>query len=162
MLLAVLTLSLASNTFQPMNVMPPSTSCYISGHPPYIEANAVSPELHWSGASPQTQSYALVMIDRDYRARLHWLVYDIPATTQSLPAGVVLAPPYRTGPMGTAAFRYMGACPPHGQTHHYVFSLYALDVAKLRGWPGNTMMLMRAMSGHILNRAYLTGVFQAP
>lgn len=161
MLIATIALALASNTFGPANTMPPSTSCYIHGHPPYSEFDAVSPELHWSGAPQNTQSYALLMVDTDYQSRLHWLVYDVPAGAQSLPEGAALVNPPRTG-TGTEPRRYMGACPPHGQTHHYAITLFALDVPKLPGWPAGTPAFMRMINGHVLARGVLTGVFTAP
>lgn len=50
-------------------------------------ANA-SPELRWTGAPAGTQSYALIL--DDYEARggdgfIHWVAYNIPATTTELP-----------------------------------------------------------------------------
>ena len=59
-------------------------------------------------------------------------------------------------------YGYDGPCPPWNDTivHHYVFTLYALDVAQLavngtfRGPEG-----LNAMKGHVLGEAKLTGVY---
>jgi Raf kinase inhibitor-like YbhB/YbcL family protein len=59
-------------------------------------------------------------------------------------------------------FGYDGPCPPWNdeRIHHYVFTLYALDVAKLA--LGETFKgpdARKAMTGHILAQAKLTGVY---
>jgi hypothetical protein len=64
--------------------------------------------------------------------------------------------------MGGDYFGYDGPCPPWNDTivHHYVFTLYALDVAKcpvqgtFRG-----PEVIAAMQGHVLASATLTGTY---
>src|ERR1700729_4558371 len=50
-----------------------------------------SPELHWSGAPPGTQSFVVTLFDRDERSTpsgwWHWVVYDLPSSVDKLPAG---------------------------------------------------------------------------
>ena len=59
-------------------------------------------------------------------------------------------------------FGYDGPCPPWNDTipHHYVFTLYALDVAQLQV-TGNFRGpdVLAAMKGHVLGEAKLTGVY---
>lgn len=59
-------------------------------------------------------------------------------------------------------FGYDGPCPPWNDTipHHYVFTLYALDVAQL-GVNGTFRgpEVLNAMKGHVLAEAKLTGVY---
>src|SRR5687768_8281581 len=47
----------------------------------------VSPPLSWSAGPAGTQSYAIVMKDTDISFN-HWVIWDIPASVLSLPAGV--------------------------------------------------------------------------
>ena len=100
----------------------------------------VSPALSWSGAPAGTKSFALLMHDPDAPTGSgwwHWVVYNIPATASSLPAGAgdvqkhlmpAAAVQGRTD-FGTSG--YGGPCPPPGTPHHYYYRLYALKVATL-------------------------------
>lgn len=101
----------------------------------------VSPPLDWAHAPRGTKSFVITVFDPDERITgsgwWHWVVYDIPADTHSLPRG--------TGGKGGARLAdgaiqahndlgvpaYTGPCPEEGQTHRYVFTLYALKVPKL-------------------------------
>lgn len=95
----------------------------------------VAPQVSWHGAPAAARSFALTLFDpdaNDGKGWWHWLVVDIPAGTQSLAAGAGL-------PNGARALRndfgdngYGGPCPPPGDSpHHYVLTVYALDVAQL-------------------------------
>jgi len=100
----------------------------------------VSPALSWGGAPADTQSFALLVHDPDAPTGSgwwHWVVYNIPASTTSLPAGAG-DPKKKLMPAGAVQGRtdygsvgYGGPCPPPGKPHHYHFQLYALKVAKL-------------------------------
>ena len=106
----------------------------------------LSPELSWSGAPEGTKSFALMVHDPDANTGgagiWHWVVINIPATTQSLPAGASTADGAKM-PAGSrqVADDYMGMtgspawggpCPPKGQNaHRYNFTVYALKVDKL-------------------------------
>jgi len=64
--------------------------------------------------------------------------------------------------MGGDYFGYDGPCPPWNDTivHHYVFTLYALDVARcpIEGhFKGPEVV--QAIQGHVLGTAALTGVY---
>jgi Raf kinase inhibitor-like YbhB/YbcL family protein len=68
----------------------------------------------------------------------HWIVFNIPKTVHRLPRG---AGDPKSGLMPEGAVQgvtdfgtvgYGGACPPKGdRPHRYIFTVYALDVAKL-------------------------------
>jgi len=105
----------------------------------------VSPALSWSHAPAGTQSFALLVHDPDAPTGSgwwHWLVYDIPATVTSLPAGAgdpktkLLPPSALQGRTDFGTYAYGGPCPPPGKLHHYHFRLYALKVPKLAEVPG--------------------------
>lgn len=120
----------------------------------------VSPDLAWSGAPDGTAALALAVIDPDARGFVHWLAYDMAGTPSGeLPRGVSASP--GAPAQGTNSFGkrgYGGPCPPSG-THHYRFTLYALDkVLELKGAP-TIDALRAAMSGHVLGEATLTGTY---
>jgi hypothetical protein len=126
-----------------------------------------SPELSWSGAPRNTKSLALVCLDPDAPNKhfVHWLVYNIPANATNIPEGIRSEPQLADGSLqGTNDFRnmgYNGPCPPPGQTHSYVFTLYALDI-KPDLKPGmEHEALQEVIKDHILASAELIGYFQA-
>jgi Raf kinase inhibitor-like YbhB/YbcL family protein len=100
----------------------------------------ISPALAWSNAPAGTRSFALLVHDPDAPTGSgwwHWVVYNIPANTSSLPAGAG-DPQKKLLPGGALQGRtdfgtagYGGPCPPPGKPHRYYFRLYALKVAKL-------------------------------
>jgi Raf kinase inhibitor-like YbhB/YbcL family protein len=100
----------------------------------------ISPALSWRGAPAGTRSFALLMHDPDAPTGSgwwHWIVYNIPASQSSLPAGAG-DPKQSLLPAGALQGRtdfgtpgYGGPCPPPGKPHHYHLRLYALKVERL-------------------------------
>jgi len=122
----------------------------------------VSPALFWSGVPDKTSSLALIVEDPDAprKAWVHWILFDLPATTTDLPEGVPAIPVLKGGGVhGVNDFGnlgYGGPCPPSG-THNYVFTLYAL-YQKLGLKPSSLRGdVVGAMQGHILAQARLIG-----
>lgn len=133
------------------------------------EGNDVSPPLAWSGAPAATKSFALIVDDPDApdpaapkTTWVHWVLYDVPATTIGLPEAVAsnaLPAGSREGVNSWGRTGYGGPCPPVGR-HRYFHKLYALDTAlhELTRADGST--LAQAMQGHILAEAVLIGTYQ--
>ena len=122
----------------------------------------VSPAVEWSGAPPQTRSFALILDDPDAPVGLftHWLLWNIPASDHSLgenyhPSGTVVAGTNDFGKRG-----YGGPCPPRG-THRYYFKLYALDVPALE-IHGNSKRadVDRALHGHVIEQSEYMGRYE--
>jgi len=101
----------------------------------------LSPALAWKNAPAGTKSFALTVFDPDAPTGSgwwHWVVYNLPAQTMSLPAGAGKADGSGL-PAGTAqgvtdfgTSGYGGPCPPPGdKPHRYIFTLHALKVDKL-------------------------------
>ena len=127
-----------------------------------------SPPLTWADAPDNTVSYALIVEDPDAPGGtfIHWVIYDIPVATHSLPQGVPNGPtvPALGGAkQGRNSFKnavgYGGPCPPKGAPHHYHFKLFALD--KTLGLePGATRdQAMDTMRGHELAHGELVGTY---
>jgi Raf kinase inhibitor-like YbhB/YbcL family protein len=134
----------------------------------------VSPPLSWSSVpDSNVVSFALVVHDLDAAGNngddlLHWLVWNIPATSRSLPEAVPQGPQLADGARQISASGpyYRGpAAPATGPIHHYVFELYALDatidVPPVGAPPAATRnAVMTAMAGHVRGKAVLVGTFK--
>lgn len=126
----------------------------------------VSPPLRWTDPPAGSRGFALVSDDPDAPRGtwVHWVLYRIPLAVRELPEAV---PAWDTvsgiGRQGMNDFRkvgYGGPCPPRGPAHRYVFRLYALD-AEPALLPRKTRTdLLKAMEGHILDRAELMGRYR--
>ena len=128
-----------------------------------------SPALSWSGAPKGTQSYAVTMFDSDAnggRGFWHWAIFDIPASAQSLSAGIA---PAASLPNGAAQAEndfdtagYGGACPPPGSgTHHYTLTIYAVAAAQLPlGNSASASAVATWLTSHALATATLTGTYR--
>jgi Raf kinase inhibitor-like YbhB/YbcL family protein len=124
----------------------------------------ISPPLSWTGASSGTQSYALIADDPDAPVGtwVHWVAYNLPASTSSLPENVAkeerLSDGTTQGINDFKRYGYGGPCPPSG-THRYFFKVYALDTV-LKTGPGMTKKkLLREIEGHILSQGELMGTY---
>lgn len=125
----------------------------------------ISPPLSWSGAPAGTQSLALTVIDPDAPVKpfVHWLIFNLPASTSSLAQGV---PPSKNGPDGSLQGRndfnaegYRGPCPPPGPAHHYHFTVYALDRSVTLPGGVREPAFADAIQGHVLATGELIGTF---
>lgn len=123
---------------------------------PTYGGDEVSPALNWGDVPAGTKSLALTLLDPDAGQYVHWLVANIPVETVGFEEGQVPADA-AVGWTTNGTTSYLGPCPE--ATHHYVFTLYALDVAtELKpgfGWIDFQM----AISGHVLGEGQLVGLF---
>lgn len=129
----------------------------------------ISPALAWSHAPAGTKSFALLVHDPDAPTGSgwwHWVVYNIPASATSLPAGAG-DPKKSLMPTGAVQGRtdfgtagYGGPCPPPGKPHRYYFRLYALKVEKLDVPPDATPALVGFnVNFSSLGKAELMGLY---
>jgi len=96
------------------------------------------------------------------RVYVHWVVYNIPAGTTSLPENASkkgLPPGAVQGKNDFGKNAYGGPCPPIGR-HRYFFKLYALDT-ELTGLSNATKAdVLGATEGHVLASGELMGTYQ--
>ena len=101
----------------------------------------VSPSLAWKNAPAGTKSFAITVYDPDAPTGSgwwHWVVFNLPASTKSLPVGAGDGSGSKLPP-GTVESRtdfgkpgWGGPCPPQGdKPHRYIFTVYALKTDKL-------------------------------
>ncbi len=132
----------------------PSKFSYLGGN--------VSPQISWSNGPLGTKSYVILCQDPDAPRKepwVHWIVYNIPTTSQSV------AEKYATFPQGTTDYKKVGwggPNPPTGPAHHYHFYVYALD-SDLPDLKNPTKaQLMQAINKHkILAKGVLIGTYKA-
>jgi Raf kinase inhibitor-like YbhB/YbcL family protein len=153
-------MNLTSPAFQPNAAIPARFTC---------DGADVSPELNWSDLPAGTRSLVLIVDDPDApdpRAPrmtwVHWVLYNLPPTAVGLPEAVASA----ALPAGTdeglndwGRTGYGGPCPPIGR-HRYFHKLYALDTLLPNLGKPTKAALEKAMAGHILAKAELTGAYQ--
>lgn len=118
----------------------------------------VSPDLSWSDAPPETQSFALAMVDThpDAAGFVHWLVTDIDPETTELPEGAA-----QKGLPGGAEqpVPYVGPSPPSG-IHDYEVTLYALATPHLEVPAGASLEeFLDAVESYALDAATLVGSY---
>lgn len=153
------TVTVTTPAFMPNAPIPKINSDYYDG---------VSPALRWSPVAGAV-SYAIVMEDPDAHPVtpfVHWLAWNIPATTTALPQGLQ-EQARLTEPEGMLQGRttrgssgYFGPKPPVGDApHHYHFQVFALDTM-LSVRPGaDRDTLLAAMKGHVIGKGELVGTY---
>jgi Raf kinase inhibitor-like YbhB/YbcL family protein len=135
-----------------------------------------SPQLTWTNAPATTQSFVVHMHDMEgarnktSEDQLHWLVWNIPPATTTLPEGVPMGDmkdgSHQASASGNGTYRGPGA-PATGPAHHYVIEVFALDtkldIAANTTDPFDTRAkVLAAMQGHILGKAVYLGLFHRP
>ncbi len=147
-------LAVTSTEFEDGGEIPEDFSCDGRNH---------SPGLRWSKGPSGTESQVIIMDDPDAGGYVHWVLYDLEpdlggldriGQTETLPGGGGTQ-----GVNSSGDFGYAGPCPPEGETHAYVFRVYALDAA-LSLEPGASRDEVEdAMEGHVLASGEITGTF---
>lgn len=120
----------------------------------------INPPFEFGGIPAQTKTFVLVVEDRDATPDpwIHWLVFNIPPTTTYVPAGNI--PTGGTeGIANGGTHGYEGPCPKYfSGTHHYYFSLFALDTALDLPASADKAQVAASMQNHIIGSAALLGL----
>ena len=134
----------------------------------------LSPPFAWTGVPDSTRSFVLFVHDLDAAVGsgtddvLHWMVWNIPGTTTSLPEGIPHGPQLPDGArqISVSGPYYRGpAAPASGPVHHYAFELYALDtmldVAAAGTPPAVTRAaVLSAMAGHVRGKGVMVALYR--
>lgn len=127
----------------------------------------LSPALSWTNAPSGTRSFAITMYDPDAPTGSgwwHWLVYNIPITTTSLPTGAsggsqnLMPPGSIQGNTDFGVPGYGGPCPPQGdKPHRYIVTVFALNADSL-SIPGNATAAVVGFNlhAHTIGKATVT------
>jgi Raf kinase inhibitor-like YbhB/YbcL family protein len=154
-------LTLSTSAFEDGGIIP---NRYTQSDP-----NPVSPKLDWTNVPSGVVSFALIMHDPDTAPKkgvediLHWMAFNIPGSATGLPEGVPTNPTLPDGTVQAKSFRMVGYMGPGagaaGPYHHYTWELYALDIKLDLGPTATRTDVLKAMDGHVLAKAALTGRF---
>lgn len=148
------TMEVTSTAFQAGGAIPEEYSCDGENH---------SPPLAWTGRPEGTVSQVIIMDDPDAGGYVHWVLFDLEpglsglervGQTEMLPGGGGTQ-----GKNSTGDFGYAGPCPPRGETHTYVFRVYALDTTLDYESGASLDQVEAGMEGHVLAFGELTGTF---
>lgn len=131
------------------------------------EGENASPPLEWNGIPASAKSLAIIVDDPDVpdpahpqRTWVHWVVYNIPVTSHNVGTGAKDLPKEaHQGRNDWGRNQYGGPCPPIGR-HRYVHKLYALDTILSDLNQPTKVELEKAMRGHVIAEAKLTGMYQ--
>ena len=111
-----------------------------------------APGFGWTGAPAGTLSFAILGTDPDGgkgKGAVHVVLYNIPGTATSISSAQIAAHAFSAGPLAPDSAGYRGPCPPAGDApHHYIITIYALDVAPALPAGLDRDGLMKAIDGH--------------
>ena len=147
-------LALASTAFADGDAIPSPYTYLLPGQ---CAGENLSPPLSWAGVPAGTHSLAVILIDIDAQAWVHWVQFDIPPDVAGLAAAVGGPDVGVKGSNDFGDLGYGGPCPPGG-THRYLFTLYALDTLLSLPAGATRVQVESAMNGHVLDEAQLTGL----
>jgi len=122
----------------------------------------LSPPLEWG--NPPENSLSLVLLVEDISAGnlVHWILFNIPPETRSLPKAVPTTGHFNDGRQQgmNQIFKlgYFGPCPMPGP-NQYRFRFYALDVILDLEDGVIKIPLKEAMKGHILAETEVIGIY---
>jgi Raf kinase inhibitor-like YbhB/YbcL family protein len=125
-----------------------------------------SPPLEWKVArNDALKSFAIVCRDPDAPGHtwVHWVLFNIPAETTSIPENVSPLQWIQGVKQGRNSWGkkgYGGPCPP-SRTHRYIFTVYGLDTILNVSSGASYEEVMSAMQGHIRAQGQLIGMYSA-
>lgn len=150
------TMKITSAAFKDGEKIPEKYTC---------EGENISPPIQWADLPEGTKTLALVCNDPDAPRGgfVHWLIYNIPPARGGFEEGIelkdLLPDGTRQGINNARKIGYYGPCPPSG-THHYEFTLYAIDSVCVRP-PGITLdEVDEEIREFIIGEATLTGLYE--
>ena len=143
-------MQLKSPAFSQNGVVPAKYTC---------DGQNISPPLQIAETPENAKSLVLICDDPDAPGKTwtHWTVWNIDPATTEIVEGTTLAGSTQ-GVTDFGEVGYGGPCPPSG-THRYFFKLYALDTMLNMSYQAKKEDIEKAMAGHVIDQAQLTGVY---
>jgi Raf kinase inhibitor-like YbhB/YbcL family protein len=125
------------------------------------DGDGIIPGLRFENIPESAKSLVLIMDDPDapYGTFDHWLLFNISPKTKEIKEGSAPADAMR-GKNSGVTLSYISPSPPPGKAHRYVFKLYALDSLLSLKEGADKTQIEKAMAGHIISQASLTGLYK--
>ncbi len=142
-------LEVTSSAFQNNGLIPAKYTC---------EGDDINPPISVTGIPAKAKCLALICHDPDAPMQggfTHWVMWNV-ATDGKIPENFKGA---TQGFNTTKKTGYIGMCPPTG-THHYVFSVYALDAQLTIDKSTDKAALEKAIKDHVVASGTLTGLYK--
>lgn len=120
----------------------------------------VSPRIELRFIPERTTSFAVYLEDPDAPRGtfLHWLAWRVPIANVIVENDPMVTD--ATNGFGHAA--YDGPCPPKGETHRYVLTVYALSAPLSQAPPASSAVFESTYASSILGKASLEGSYARP
>jgi len=107
---------------------------------PLCNGENISPEIKWHSFPNETKSFAITFFDPDAptdHGWWHWIVINIPVNINHFPrnAGNPESEYFYLGFQTVNDYGeigYGGPCPPPGNPHRYILSVYALGIPEIK------------------------------
>ncbi|HTY15847.1 MAG TPA: YbhB/YbcL family Raf kinase inhibitor-like protein [Methanoregulaceae archaeon] len=130
------------------------------------QGESVSFPLSWSGVPPGTQTIAVLMqdVDTPRSGFTHWILYNIPPGSRGIPGNIttelVLPDGSVQGRNDAGKIGYTGPCPPAGNPHRYIITVYALNRSLDGAQALNRSEFDTAINGAVIGQGNLSGTYQ--
>lgn len=145
--------TITSPAFLDQNALPVMYSC---------DGKNIPPEFSWTAAPKKTETFVLILSDPKALngTFYHWILYNIPKSISQLAEGLPTLPTGALiGKNSAGKLEYNGPCPPHGQAHTYITTLYAVDTKLAVPSEAEGETIEKAMKNHIVGKASISFVY---
>ena len=125
----------------------------------------MSPEIVIGNLSTNAETLAVTLEDISHPIKnfTHWIIWNIPAASKierAIPKGKYVSDMGAAQGVAYGMHRYAGPKPPHGKTHKYRITVYALDCSI--NLPANKRKkhFLKKAENHILQKGFLEYKFE--
>ncbi len=150
-------LAFDATPFDDAGTIPPRYTC---------DGGDTNPELTVSGVADDAETLAIVVEDVDANDYVHWTLWNVPASTETIPRSVAKReqPPFaegaRQGENDAGGVGYLGPCPPaSNDPHSYRFRLSAVSTTLDLDGGASRAELADTLPGNVVDSASLTAQY---
>ena len=124
------------------------------------DGEGINPPLVISDVPEQAKSLILICTDPDSPSGdfIHWILWNIDPNISEIKENSI---PYNVveGLTSIGKPGFVGPCPNSGK-HHYIFTIFALDLKLNLNSTSDISMLKNTIQNHILEQTELIGLYQ--